>query len=628
VAILRSLFKLVYISFAVLFFATPAIANDLIIESASIVINKGTLPTDPTATQIGYLAGQDTINLDVALAVSWDCIPSRFGAQVCIAVKPTFNIQTSIGYQVGAVIQWQSLGTTTMLDTEVQYRNNVVNLTNLPLKQFTVQLSTPLVNQWIAQQYDANGGTGTFKLKITIDSDNTVIESNELNNTSSSPTADFIPLSGSLNFGALISTNIAAPISNPHLADLLVLENVVNCGATSGTTGLLNNLELTAKVPSWNPSPSTAGWSTVAPGGLISAGVASTLCTQFSLNATGDAFDLKSVDLDPINAPCAMPVTKTAYGSLGGFQVSIDADLCPDGAHPKPFTVDLPDGLTAHLPFFGTPIPRGYKFISFTPVSPVSDFNNLSATVGVGFLVSEAIPFSFNLNGGAGLTLSSAGLNGEFGSVVYAYDRKYAAADPRRLDRQGVYSNDSRYSAPAASIGALSITATGLQVPLVNFDAYNGNTHFPKMSSSWNAASVSIVDGKLTPGQTLGGGTYALAMSPDCPECSSSSTATTYSLAVAAETVANDGAVAVSVVAPTDPVWGPWDSAAVTPRNIFKRRGDTGLSGILYVPGNVVQGTGAGTSRSVADFLMGMRQVKSVTFEPQMSYALKAALVD
>jgi len=500
------------------------------------------------------------------------------------------------------------LGTYTVQPTQVMYRNLPFGIFQLfTAAHFNnVAISSPSFEAWAAPFIDA--GTA-LEFQVDIDTANQVFETNIANNNLAIAGRSLLPLSGSFFFGPVQASLQTSSIP--------LIATGGSCGSNSGN-GTLSNVKVNAAA---NWTPATDGLWNPMNFNLTN------YCAGYRRN--GNVFDLFNVGTNFSNAG-------SVSGQLGGFDVTVPTtQLKSDGAHPSAtMTVTLPENLSYHLDD-GTarPMPQGDGFINVTlPNTVNNDYSTLAGSLTGGFLHSEMLPFSFGVNL---LAIDSTGINGNYAKVVYVYDRIFDAQDQRRLDRNGVVSNDIRFFSPQlppSPVFSIDPSA-GLRVPEVDFQAFAGigkfrhQTHFPAAKITWNAFSVAVLAGKLVDQQLLAGGSsYHFKMNTDCAGCDSNSAVSPdyiLSQLSARGGLGWDGSVATPVHGIVDPYWGPWDSTNSV--NIFKRSGDAATFGILYLPGFVAQGTGTASGISVPEYLLGMRKVvqNAGNLLPSVFYALK-----
>lgn len=583
-------------------------ANDLQIELFTFDLNRNATLA-PSIGQLGYVSGSDSLTADFSLAVSWDCESRGFIFKSCNAIKPaSFTARIMVKSST-----FERVLTEVVVNEEsIRWRNagGVLMSPETQTIDVSVDLSGSEFSAWAAKRFHQQDGTPLFT--VSIDVLDEVLESDrggEANNNREKITADFIPLSGRLDFGSVVTS----------LDSMGTLKEDFGCGNSSGASANEVNLRLNDSSGNWTVS-SDGSWSDAA----LSI---DSFCARYRVNASGDALDLGAV------GSVTVPVIQ---GKLGGFDVSaLGNALGASGAAFAGLVVNLPPGHSIHRGFSDdarAPMPIGIPVLGLIEnISQGSngDYSTISASFSAPipyFLHVEGLPFSIRL---AQATLSSASLNGTFDKIHYVYNQAYFPEDRRNLSAQGPISNDRRFSMPSVSQRSpeFSLTALGLSIENIDFDGVeNGKTHYPATNATWKASQVTVINGRLADGQVGAKAIYRFEQSTACAGCDSSGGPDpVYSLVGATrDGLAWDGAVMAKIINSQAPAWGPWDGTQA--RYIFNRPDDA-LSGkgIYYLPGQIAQGTGASSNGEVVRYLMGSRRgkISGNVFLPTIHYPLQ-----
>lgn len=626
----------------ILLLVSPAFANDLRIEQYTFDIKKN--GNVATGGQLGYFNDSDTVSTDFSLATSWGCEPilhSLPANYICLP-PPDFNVLV----QVVAIPEYCK--TTLCLDivtkkfnlvpvavngaTEVRDRPHPTQPTpidNTAIKNFNLQLSSEtdfnaFVSEWYDQDY-------YFALRLKIDNDLAVIETDpggEDNNTQQTTTTDFIPLTRNLTFGPTPTTLTTLDGTS---------ENDMSCGSSSGNGSTLANLQLQNGFTEWTPSPGVH-WNSM----NVSLSPPP-FCAEFHINTAGDGFDLTAlttVDTAPVD------------GQLGDFPVMVYGNTLNhvSGASPTYFSVTLPELTSYHQkdPFEPGPNARGVSNMIVTAMSLAdpNDYDTLTGDISGGYLHAEGLPFSIEVDK---VRISSTEFTGSYAGVNYVHDRGYSSGDNRQLNSIGPVSNDRRFSFPDSGATqpetSFRLTSDGLHISNIDFSSVEvGRTHFPRtVAYAWESFNVGVDQGLLEATELVAAKQYNMSLSADCGDCDTGGGGPAYELSpLIREGLASDGAVITRVENLKNPYWGPsvltlnnviqfsepdliyqlgngmtyeidnqisniYAGPGYSFKRIFEREGDTGKSGILYLPGGIAQGTGGANDLKVTNYLMGMR---------------------
>ncbi|MFK7895340.1 MAG: hypothetical protein AB8G23_05870 [Myxococcota bacterium] len=435
-----------------------------------------------------------------------------------------------------------------------------------------------------------------YRLRAVIDPQNLVVEfpgMADANNTAVDSTEfNTLPLTGSLRFGSVFASILSAGT---------VLSTA---GCAPGEVGV-QSIQY-----DWNPS-SNDQWTH----GVVTEGPVVPLCSALIQTGTSTGFDVLAAFSSTV---------PTVTSTMAGLDVEVtNTVLSPSNAAPGSVVIDLPPDISYHAaePFDATkPHPSGRAQLSGLSAdqSAVKDFADLTASVNAGFLQAGSVPFSLRLNA---LVFTQNAVQGEFGDVFWRYAVDYLANDPRNpAGQNALKTNDRRYGVPetAGNQGSNSFTldASGLYAS-VDFAASSGATHFPELDLNWREFTVEIEGTKLAADQSLSNlDTYELRQMTACPGCEAGGTDPTRDYEVDLSTAPGLGSDGSSLIVfdalTTEPAWGPAPNDAQLGQKTFQREGDSTRSGVIYIPGFLAEGTGASSSASVPNYLLGMRAAENM----------------
>ncbi len=603
---------------ALLFVVASAQANDLRIEEYSFQIKKnGTVFSDSEVagseyTQLGYMTANDVITADIDVAISWGCVFSQFGlfclnpedfyVQIKVVSKPEYCRN---GICLTSSFRTYNLGSN-LVDggTEIRDRGGIYPNTTA-VKHITKTISSAGLNEWLAARYSEGH---YFSLQVVVDPAywssnpfvyhaNGRIEETDLNGESNNidylASSDFLPFTGSLAFGP-------TPASLTSEGD--TVRELSSCGYSSGDSGSMMNLQLSAATGEWVPSPS-GNWADQS----LSL---NNFCVQFA--AVTGGLELEALTTAVVNPPIEQ--------QIAGFDVVVPIRLIPGtGVRIDGLNILLPELLSSHdeNPAEGGPLPAGSSTLNANAtVSDPTDINSFTSSGGSVYLHSEGLPFSVYADS---FVFDNTGLTGTFSSAHYVHDRLYSSRDLRQLDARGPETNDSRFSVPASIQGdtSFSITPSGLQLPGVDFDApANTRFHFPRIiANGVQSFNVGIQDGFLIDKQTLSSlDGYTFSMTTDCASCDSGGQDIPYSLRMVSgnESIGWDGSVMSKVWDVSNPAWGP---EMPDGSRAFERNDDSSQNlAVMMIPGGIVQGTSAISTGQVSEYLLGVWEASQRNF--------------
>lgn len=459
------------------------------------------------------------------------------------------------------------------------------------------------ISEWFARQR-AQGFA--IQVHLIADPDNAFKESDETNNTVVVAGLDLqtIPLSDTMDFGG-----IATQIVN------LTADSDAACN-TSTEVWVFNADVLLDNDPSGNWDP------------LQMALLGVPICTALAFDPGSSLFDLATTSI-ALGGPVA--------GQSGGLTASI-ASVAVAGTLGKiaisELTVDLPPRHSYHdSDGSGRPLPRGRRQVKGVGAGQLLDsLDDMLVVLPAGHLQVAGLPFDIAVNNFS-FAGTSFSLGGD-GLVRYAHDQAYDIWDARNEAKDGVTSNDRRFSVEDTHTVNFTVDAAGLDTNLAFLASPAGKpapTHFPRTRQSWSDFGVTVQDGSLLPG-LLPAEAYRFTQRTACAECpADGGPGRQFQLlpggGAGPQGIAADGAVLARFASiGTNAAWGPHDP--VPDRFIFERLDDQNRPGIIYLPGFMVPGSGGdagpgGAPDPVVPTLLGMRRANPLfgsTYMPGTLY--------
>ncbi|NNE33609.1 MAG: hypothetical protein HKN13_00120, partial [Rhodothermales bacterium] len=582
---------------------TSALAqNDVRVESLQLVfLNRGTQPvTDENP--VAYLENANPwFEVRLAMEVSYRCV--SWTNQTChLPTMPTESIPMALYLRTDPTT-FVALATDLIFPaSSVQWRTPIGNFGgDTEPVEVTFGTSNPNFNPFVVDSWPAEP-----EFLISIMPTSAWVDDDGTNNFRTEDSPRFLSLSGEIAFGPAQVTldHVPAPSAT------------FGCGAPT-----LVNIQGSAN---WSPG---ATWENV-PFTIDG------LCAQAMPTAT--SMDLAITDSNTLSLG-------STSGRIAGFDATVvGSELGQQGARPQNtpndvVTVSWPAdyGLSFHKDIDSRPESLGRPAVSFGQDDLLTGwygtYEDLDARTTGGHIISETLPFFLHL---AGLTISATGLDGSFDQSSYRFNLPFSAADRRSGGKDGLATNDIRFSNPAAfpggsvsfQIAAPDASATGLMIPSPGpafGDVSIGRLHFPLMDADTFAFDVEVSSGSIS--GSLGAvsdSVYTFALNPDCAGCDATGAGEAYQLTATNEGIDATSAIAGQATIGTNATWGPLDTAAGT--RIFERHGDENATATIYIPGIVAPNTADQQPPRVSDSLLGMREIVDLgsEFRPNAHYGL------
>jgi len=426
---------------------------------------------------------------------------------------------------------------------------------------------------------------GTYYFVVTVDSTGSFSETNESNNSTESVPFGYRIFSGDLYFGAarvscewLLINNISYNIDGTVIAYYI-----------SNGNGSWNH--------SWGSNP--ISFTDIVAGG----------------STNGDRY---SVDLHVENGSTSVG---TLQETVTGLPVMLEnVRLDQSGMNYDSLMVDLPEGVTAHTRLRGRVHPVGSSRLVFAPAGVVADPGDIEVFASEYFFHSYGLPFYVRVVDSEGGSLSFS-LDAASQGICLVGQPYYVHLESRKLlvdkdlrKNAGLPSNDILYFTGYTSTSF--INGNGLQGEY-GFKSYAElfgdfqtklRTHFPLGTIEWESFFASVHNGQLVANQ-LGEGEelpvrFTMAAARECVECPGplAPGPGTYSLDLTWSVMGEDGAFGGQFeFLVKETTWGPVRNGEST---YAKNDGEHG--GILYFPGFIATGTGAG-SHTLGQYLLGSR---------------------
>ncbi len=426
---------------------------------------------------------------------------------------------------------------------------------------------------------------GDYYFEVTVDSTESFEETNENNNSTTSALFDYRILSGNLYFGG---ARAAVDWS-------LLYINDGSCG--SGHPYHLTNGS-GSWIHSWGSSPVSF----------------SNLCADGSINEDGYSVDLHLVD--------GSAVVGTLQKAVAGLMVRLEnVWLDPNGMNYDHLTVDLPEGVTAHVRAGDRIHPIGKTHLDFSSSGPVADPGDIKVVDTTEYYFhSYGLPFYLmvgeNIGGSLSFSLDAASQGVQLeGQPFYVHmDTLSLLGEQDRRKNTGLPSNDILYMIGYHSVSF--INGSGLQGDYGFFsfyDLYGGSqtktyTHFPLGCIEWEQFFAQIENGRLV-AQMLAEGEedpirFTMTVDRGCGECPGSPAPepATYSPSLLWSVIGEDGAFGgLFEMLGERTSWGSERNGEIT-----YSKNDGECNGVLYFPGFIATGTGNG-SHTLGQYLLGSR---------------------
>ncbi len=426
---------------------------------------------------------------------------------------------------------------------------------------------------------------GDYYFVVTVDSTSSFPETNENNNSAQSALFDYRILSGDLYFGGARTSVVWS------LIDI-----------SDGSCGYNHPYHITngngSWIHSWGNSPVSF----------------SNLCADGSTNEDGYSVDMHLVD--------GGVVVGTLQKTVAGLIVRLEnVWLDPNGMNYDHLTVDLPEGVTAHVRAGDRIHPIGKTHLDFSLSGPVADPGDIKVVDTTEYYFhSYGLPFYLmvgeNIGGSLSFSLDAASQGVQLeGQPFYVHmDTLSLLGEQDRRKNTGLPSNDILYMIGYHSVSF--INGSGLQGDYGFFsfyDLYGGSqtktyTHFPLGCIEWEQFFAQIENGRLV-AQMLAEGEedpirFTMTVDRGCGECPGSPAPepATYSPSLLWSVIGEDGAFGgLFEMLGERTSWGSERNGEIT-----YSKNDGECNGVLYFPGFIATGTGNG-SHTLGQYLLGSR---------------------